>query len=46
MQDTIALLTTKVEYMATVEASKQALWLKKLVETFSIVIRFMSNSEK
>ena len=37
LQDTIALLTTEVEYMAAVEASKEALWLRGLVETFSIM---------
>ena len=37
MQDTIALLTTEAEYMAAIEASKKALWLRGLVETFSII---------
>ena len=35
--DTIALSTTEAEYMAAVKASKEALWLRELVETFSIV---------
>jgi len=34
---TIALLMTEAEYMATVEASKEALWLRGLVKTFSII---------
>ena len=37
MQDTIALSMTEAEYMAAVEASKEALWLRGLVETFSII---------
>jgi len=37
MQNTIALSTTETEYMATVEASKEALWLRELVEMFSII---------
>jgi len=37
LQDTIALSMTEVEYMAAVEASKEALWLRGLVETFSII---------
>ena len=43
LQDTIALLTTEAEYMAAVEASKEALWLRGLVETFNI-IGFSSDS--
>ena len=39
LQDTIALSTTEAEYMAAVEASKKALWLRGLVETFSIIIQ-------
>jgi len=37
LQDTIALLTIEAEYMDIVEASKEALWLRELVETFSII---------
>jgi len=37
LQDTIALSTTETEYIAAVEASKEALWLRGLVETFSII---------
>ena len=37
MQDTIALSTIETEYMAAVETSKEALWLRGLVETFNII---------
>jgi len=37
LQDTIALSMTEAEYMVTVEASKEALWLRGLVETSSTV---------
>ena len=37
LQDTIALLTTEAEYMTAVESSKEALWLRELVETFGIM---------
>jgi len=37
LQNTIALLTIEAEYIDTVEASKEALWLRELVETFSII---------
>jgi len=37
LQDTIALLTTEAEYMTAVEALNEALWLRGLVETFSII---------
>ena len=37
LQDRVALSTTEVEYMTAVEASKEALWLRGLVETFSIM---------
>ena len=37
LQDIVALLTTETEYMDAVEASKEALWLRGLVETFGII---------
>ena len=37
LQDTIALSTIEAEYMTAVEASEEALWLRRLVETFSII---------
>jgi len=37
LQDTIALSITEGVYMGAVEASKEALWLKGLVEIFSII---------
>ena len=37
LQVTIALSMTEAKYMAAVEASKEALWLRGLVETFSIM---------
>jgi len=37
LQDTVALLTTEAEYITVVKASKEALWLRGLVETFSII---------
>ena len=37
LQHTVALSTTEAEYMAAVETSKKALWLKRLVETFGII---------
>jgi len=37
LQDTFALSMTEMEYMAAVEASKEVLWLRGLVETFSII---------
>jgi len=37
LQDTIALSMTEAEYMAAVEASKEALWLRGFVEMFSIL---------
>ena len=37
LQDTVALLMTEAEYMAAVEASKENLSLKGLVETFGII---------
>ena len=37
LQVTIALSTIEVEYMAAVEVSKEALWLRGLVEMFSII---------
>ena len=36
LQDTVALSTTEAEYMAAVEASKEALWLQGLVATFGV----------
>ena len=37
LQDTVALSTMKAEYMAAVETSKEALWLKGLVDTFRVM---------
>jgi len=37
LQDTIALSMTEAEYMAAVEASNNALWLRGLVKTFNII---------
>jgi len=37
LQDKIALSTIEAEYMTAVEASKETLWLRGLVETFSII---------
>ena len=37
LQDTITLSTTEVEYMGAVEASKEVLWLRGLVEIFNII---------
>jgi len=37
LQDTVALSTIEMEYMDAVEASKEALWLRGLVEIFSII---------
>jgi len=37
LQDTVALSMTEVEYIVAVEASKEALWLRRLVEIFSII---------
>ena len=37
LQDIVALSMTEAEYMAAVEASKEDLWLRELVETFSII---------
>jgi hypothetical protein len=36
LQDTVALSTTEAEYMAAVEAAKEALWLQGLVDTFGV----------
>jgi len=37
LQDTFALSTTEAKYMAAVEASKKALWLRELVDMSSII---------
>ena len=37
LQDTIALSTTEAEYLATVEESKETLWLRGLVDIFSSI---------
>ena len=37
LQDIVALSMTEAEYMAVVEALKEALWLRRLVETFDII---------
>jgi len=43
LQDIVALLTTEVEYMATVETSKEALWFRRWsVHLESYLIQFRS----
>ena len=37
LQDTIAFSTIETEYMAVIKTSKEALWLRRLIETFSII---------
>ena len=37
LQDIMTFLTTGVEHMVAVEPSKEVLWLRGLVETFSII---------
>jgi len=37
LQDIVALSMTKAEYMVAVEASKETLWLRGLVESFGII---------
>jgi len=37
LQDIVALSTTEEEYMTAVEASKETLWFRRLVETFGII---------
>ena len=37
LQDITALSTTEAEYMSATEASKEVLWLRGLVETFSTI---------
>jgi hypothetical protein len=37
LQSTVALSTTEAEYMASVDAAKQALWLKQLLQELDIV---------
>ena len=37
LQETVALSTTEAEYIAAVEASKEELWLKSLVELFGVM---------
>ena len=37
LQDTVALSTTETEYIVVVDASKEALWLRGLAETFGIM---------
>ena len=48
LQDTIALSMAEAEYIAAVKASKEALWLRGLVEIFSIIqdsVRVHCNSQ-
>ena len=37
LEDTVTILMTEAKYMAVVEASKEGLWLREFVETFSII---------
>jgi len=37
LQDTIALSMTEAEYMVAIETSKEVLWLRGLVDMFSII---------
>ena len=37
LQDIVALSMTEAEYIAAVKASKEVLWLKRLVETFGMM---------
>jgi len=37
LQDTIVVSTTEAECMTTIETSKEALWLRELVETLGII---------
>ena len=37
LQDTVALSTIETEYLATIEASKEVLWLRELVCMFGII---------
>jgi len=42
LQSTVVLSTTEVEYMAVTEAIKEAIWLRGLVEDFSLHQRVIS----
>jgi len=47
LQDTVALSTIEAKYMTAVEASEEALWLRRLVSTFGIIhdsVQVYSNS--
>ena len=45
----MALSTTEVEYIATIEAMKEALWLQRLVKELGVlnsVVEMFSNSQR
>ena len=49
LQSIVALSTTEVEYIATIEAMKEALWLQRLVKELGVlnsVVEMFSNSQR